>query len=102
MLEVRIGEIKAILSQAEVIEESTNAHAGARIGSWVTLRAEDGREQIYHIVAEYDKAAAGTGTLSAVSPVGKAVIGRQEGDELTVEAPAGVKKFVLVKIEERA
>ena len=77
---------------AQVVEppkDSTEVH----FGSTVTILREDGRRQTYRIVGE-DEADPSAGTLSYVSPVAQALMGKQAGD--VVEAGAGEAEIVEI------
>lgn len=77
---------------AQVVEppkDSTEVH----FGSTVTILREDGRRQTYRIVGE-DEADPSAGTLSFVSPVAQALMGKQAGD--VVEAGAGDAEIVEI------
>ncbi len=94
-LEVRIGEINKILGSAQIVDEEEDENA-IRIGSKVTLKAKGGNKATYTIIAEYDKSAATGDTISAVSPIGKALMGKSGKATISVETPAGVREFEIV------
>jgi transcription elongation GreA/GreB family factor len=77
---------------AQVMEPPSDA-TEAHFGSTVTILREDGRRQTYRIVGE-DEADPSVGTLSYVSPVAQALIGKQVGD--TVQA--GTAEAEIVEI----
>jgi transcription elongation GreA/GreB family factor len=77
---------------AQVVEPPRDA-TEIRFGSTVTIEREDGRRQTYRIVGE-DEADPSLGTLSYVSPVAQALLGKQMGD--VVEA--GSAEATIVKI----
>jgi transcription elongation factor GreB len=66
-------------------------------GAWVTLEDEAGEEQCYRLVGP-DEVDAQRGRLSVQSPLGRALLGKQEGDEVTLERPAGAARFEVVGI----
>jgi len=70
-------------------------------GAWVELEAEDGSESRYRIVGpdEFDLA---PDYISMDSPLGRALLRKKLDDEVTVELPGGVRKFLIVAIEYRA
>jgi len=96
LLEVRIGEINKILESAQIVDEAENANL-IRIGSKVTLKAQGGAKMTYTIVAEYDKSAVAGDTISAVSPIGKALIGKSGHCTVSVETPGGQREFEVVE-----
>ncbi|HEY63835.1 MAG TPA: transcription elongation factor GreA [Caldilineae bacterium] len=96
-VEGRIKTIEALLRKAIIIEKSEDTQE-VRLGSSVTIREVDGDElETYQIVgsAEVDPA---QGKISNVSPLGKALLGRRVGDQVTVQTPDGVLRFEIVEI----
>ncbi|MGL4395264.1 MAG: transcription elongation factor GreA [Hyphomicrobium sp.] len=71
-------------ASAEVVADPSNAR-DAQFGARVTLMRDDGRRQIYRIVGE-DEADPSKGTLSYVSPLAQALMGKGVGDTVTVGA----------------
>ena len=67
-----------------------------RFGSRVTLIGPDG-EHRYHIVGE-DEADPAQGSLSYVSPLARALAGKEEGDRVKIGAGAGAKEFEIVRV----
>jgi transcription elongation GreA/GreB family factor len=70
----------------------------ARLGARVRLEDEDGHEMAYKLVAS-DDADAAHGCVSVESPLGRALLGRSEGDEVTVERPRGATAYRIVSVE---
>jgi transcription elongation factor GreB len=66
-------------------------------GAWVTLEDEAGGDHCYRLVGP-DEVDAQRGRLSVQSPLGRVLLGKQEGDEVTVQRPAGVASFEVVGI----
>ncbi len=98
-VEGRIQQLEALLSRAQIIEdrELEGPSDVVRLNSVVTVQ-EDGYEaETFHIVgpAEADPAA---GRISDVSPLGQALLGKQVGDTVTVEAPDGALTYRLIAI----
>lgn len=77
---------------AQVVEPPSDARE-VHFGSTVTIEREEGRCQTYRIVGE-DEADPSLGTLSYVSPVAQALIGKQAGD--TIEAGAGEATIIAI------
>jgi transcription elongation factor GreA len=91
LLERRITILRHRLQHAQVIDEAEAAASGvATVGSVVDLRREDGELLTVELSS--------VGGVSPESPVGRAVIGRAEGDEVEVEAPRGTWKATIVSI----
>ncbi len=96
-VEGRILTLETMLSNAVIIE-GEGPRDQVQIGSRVTVQEGDGPEETYHIVgsAEADPA---TGSISNVSPLGRALMGRRVGETAEVLAPAGVLRFKVLRIQ---
>lgn len=71
-----------------------------RVGLYSEVKVfdvEDGEERLYKIVTS-EEADLDKGLISISSPIGRALMGRQEGAEIRVEVPAGVRNFEVVSI----
>jgi transcription elongation factor GreA len=91
LLERRITILRSRLQNAEVIDEAEAAASGVvTVGATVELEREDGELMTVEISS--------VGGVSPESPVGRAVSGRSEGDEIVVEAPRGAWKARIVSI----
>ncbi len=98
-VEGRIAQVEHWIASAEVIDVAK--HAGDRIvfGATVTLEdAESGDEVRYRIVGELE-ADLKQGKISVTSPIARALIGRGEGDTVTVRSPGGEKEYEVVSVE---
>ena len=88
----RIAEVEEILGNCVVIEY-------VRIGSTVTvLDKEFDETEVYKIVGSQE-ADPMNGVISEDSPFGKALLGKNAGDEVTVDAPAGPVEYKILKVE---
>ncbi len=94
--EGRITEIERKLADAEVIDITRIEHSGKVVfGSTITLLNLDTEESVtYQIVGE-DEADVTAGKISVVSPIARALMGRHEGDEVVVRAPAGEIEYEI-------
>lgn len=97
--EGRIQEIEAKLSNAQIIDVTTMTNNGKVIfGATVELLDLESDEQtVYQIVGE-DEANIKEGKISVGSPIARALIGKNEGDEVTVTAPAGARDYEIVEV----
>jgi transcription elongation factor GreB len=66
-------------------------------GATVLLEDDDGGEQDYQLVGE-DEIQAAARKISWRSPIGAALLGKREGDEIRVKTPAGVRSFTIVEV----
>lgn len=97
MTAARIADIEDSIARAEVIDPTELSGEIIRFGATVDLEDFDGNAVTYQIVgrAEADIKA---GTISVTSPVARALIGREVGDEVKVKAPGGVKTYEIVDV----
>ena len=96
-LETRIATLRARIRGAVVVQP-TNSSDSVGHGSTVSYTDRGtNRTQTYRIVSRHDARPA-EGTLSASSPVAKALIGHRVGDVVEVETPAGVRALVVDSI----
>lgn len=100
LAEARIRDIEAKLSLAQIIDvEKLDARGKVVFGATVQLvNAEDDTEKRYQIVGE-DEADIRQGLISIRSPLARAMIGKQEGDEIEVAAPKGRQSYEIVGVE---
>ncbi|MDE0249598.1 MAG: transcription elongation factor GreA [Gammaproteobacteria bacterium] len=98
-IEGRIREIEGKLSNAEIVDVS-RLDAGGRVTFGATVVLADGNtgeEFIYTIVGE-DEADIKQRLVSVSSPIARAMIGKEEGEIITVEAPAGHREYEIVEV----
>ena len=97
-LEGRIQDIEVLLRQAEIIDE-TRSSGEVSLGSRVTVVEEgERRPETFRIVGTVE-ADPINGKVSHESPLGAALLGRQVGDVVTIEAPSGEIAFRIAEIE---
>jgi transcription elongation factor GreA len=97
-VEATIAELEDRLSRAMVIDPTTLSGDKVVFGATVTLRDEDGKKVKYQLVGQAE-ADAKDGRISYNSPLGRALISRQVGDEVEVTTPAGDRYYEVKKIE---
>jgi transcription elongation factor GreA len=98
--EGRIKEIEGKLADSEIIDIRAITPTGKVIfGTTVTLyNVENDNLVTYQIVGE-DEADVKNGKISVGSPISRAMMGKEEGDEITVKAPGGDTLYVIEKVE---
>jgi transcription elongation factor GreA len=72
-------------------------HDRAGFGSTVQLRQETGDTIVYQLVMP-EEANAEKGMISTSSPIGRAILNKEEGDEINVVTPNGPRTFELIKL----
>jgi transcription elongation factor GreA len=98
MLEARIAALEEKLRSAQVIDAGELSTDMVHVGSVVHVKDEDGKSQKYTIVGSAE-ANPREYKLSNESPVGKALVGRKRGDEVTVTTPRGERRLKITKID---
>ena len=97
--ESRIKELEETLRRAVAVDSAPKGQRGVRVGSRVTLHdLESGRSVKYTLVDSAEADPSG-GKISVVSPVGEAVVGAVEGDEVAVRAPKGERRYRVTVVE---
>jgi transcription elongation factor GreA len=99
-IEGRIQEVEGKLSAAQIIDPSA-LDAGGRVvfGATVELEDEDSGARVkYQIVGE-DEADLKLGLINISSPIARALIGKEEGDSVTVQTPSGDKHYEIIAVK---
>jgi transcription elongation factor GreA len=97
-VEATIADLEDRLSRAMVIDPTTLSGDKVVFGATVTLTDEDGKKIKYQLVGQTE-ADAKDGRISYNSPLGRALIGRQKGDEVEVTTPSGDRYYEIKKVE---
>ena len=97
-IEAMIADIDDQLSRAMVIDPTTLSGDKVVFGATVTLLDEDEKKGRYQLVGQ-SEADAKDGKISYNSPLGRALIGRQVGEEVEVSTPSGDRYYEIKKIE---
>jgi len=98
-IEGRIMELKDNLGRAEVID-CTNVNCSRVVfGTVVTLVDLDTEDEIRYQLLGPLEADVSTGSISVLSPIGQAMIGKVVGDEITVKTPGGVRQLEVMDIK---
>ena len=97
-VEASISDIEDKVSRAQIIDPATLSGDRVIFGATVTLLDEDEKPIRYQIVGQTE-ADAGKGRISYNSPIGRALIGKQLGEEVEATVPSGEKFYLIEKIE---
>ena len=100
MVEARINDIEGRLSAAQIIDVTTLPHTGKVIfGVTVELCNLENDETVsYQIVGE-DEADFKQGKISVTSPIARALIGKEEGEIVSVHTPGGVVEYEILEVQ---
>ena len=99
MIEGRIGEIQGKLAGAEVVDVSTIKADRIVFGAHVKIVDTESEEQFTYQVVGVDEADVKKGMISILSPLARALIGKKDGDTVTVQSPKGDKEFEILAFE---
>ena len=94
----RIGQLKQRLAGLALINLASIPRDRVGFGSTVTLEdADSGEEKVYRLVLPEEVDAA-QGLISAGSPVGKALVGKQQNDEVVIRTPSATRTYLVTKL----
>ncbi len=97
-VEAQIAEIEDRVSRAQIIDPTSLSGDKIVFGATVTVLDDDDKPQRYQIVG-MTEADARQGRISYDSPLGRALIGKQVGEEVEVTTPSGDRYYEVAKIE---
>ncbi len=97
-LEARINELSYKLSNADVIEPNKISRQRAVFASTVLLENTETGESVEYQLVGPDESDINNGRISIASPLGKAILGKNPGDEIILDAPGGKRCYELVEI----
>ena len=100
-IDAKIHRLQKQLESYEVVDPAARPTTDrVFFGATVTVQDEDGAEATYQIVGgdELDETL-GSGRISYEAPLGRALLGRREGDAISVRRPAGEVELTIVKVE---
>ena len=98
-IEARIEEIEKILKNADVVDEEEVDLDKISVGCTVLLYDEEFEEEVEYKIVGSTEANSLSGKISNESPLGKALIGKKVGDNIEVNAQAGVIEYEVLKID---
>ncbi len=96
-LDRRLRFLSETMDALTVIEPAPHPAGRAFFGAWVTIEQEDGEERTYRLVGP-DEFDAGQGLISVDAPLGRALLGKREGDTAVVQRPAGAAVLTVVEV----
>jgi len=99
ILEANVRKLEDVLGRAEIIDPRKFVGPKIKFGATVTLFDEerDG-EVVYQIVGD-PEADIDTGKISVLAPLGRALIGKEEGDDIEFKTPGGLRHLSITKVE---
>jgi transcription elongation factor GreA len=94
----RMDEIKQKLQSSRIIEEMGIADGEIRIGCSVTLKDLKYNEEVTYVLVDGAEADFSKGRISVRSPLAEGLLGHKEGEQVTVNLPAGPTPFKILKV----
>jgi transcription elongation factor GreA len=98
-IEGRIGELEYKMATLEVINPEDLPRDRVVFGSRVLLENQETGQDVEYQLVGPDESDVGRGRISILSPLGKAIIGKKPGDELTIDVPGGRRGYELIEIK---
>jgi transcription elongation factor GreB len=86
------------IATASLVDVANQPHGEVRFGATVEVQAETGASRTYKIVG-VDEADPATGLIAFISPIARALLGRSEGESVSVRTPRGEEELEIVRIE---
>ena len=93
LMEARIAELTDVVGRAQVVDPSTLAHKRISFGSTVELVDQNTDEEMTYTIVGGQESNPSKGFISIASPMAKALLGKEEGDEVCIALPAGKKMY---------
>jgi transcription elongation factor GreA len=99
-IEARIKELESKIARAEIIDPSKLSSRDRVIfGVRVMLEEIESGDKVTYQLVGPDESEPEKGLISVTSPIGRALLGKRVDDEVRVQAPGGIREFVILKIE---
>jgi transcription elongation factor GreA len=99
-IEGRIAELEGKLSAAQIIDPTLlDAEGRVVFASTVTLQDLESSENVTYQIVGDDEADLKVSKISISSPIARALIGKYAGDEVEVQAPAGVRSYEIIEVK---
>ena len=99
MMEARIIALTDLVGRAQVIDPKKLAHQRVSFGSTVELIDQDDDSEVTYTIVGSQESNPEQGLISVGSPMARALLGKEEGDEVTIVLPSGKKSFDIESIE---
>lgn len=99
MVKARIRELRQRMSEISSIDLSRIPHDKAGYGSTLVLYDAAREEEVTYRLVTPEESDPPAGLISTVSPIGRSLMGKEEGDEVTVTIPSGSRRFEIRKLK---
>ena len=96
-LDRRLRFLSTLLDDLTVVEPQPHPSGKAYFGAWVTVEGDDGAERVYRLVGP-DETDGAAGAISVEAPLGRALLGKSEGDVARVQRPSGAAEVTVLQV----
>jgi len=97
-VEKKIREIEQKLANSEIMDNINGPNDRVGFASTVTLENLDSGDKFTYQIVGPDESDISSGKISITSPLGRALVGKEADEEVTVQTPGGIKKYSILKI----
>jgi transcription elongation factor GreA len=94
----RLGQLRKRLADLSLVNFDRIPRGKVSFGSRVTLFDHHKEEEVIYKLVMGEEADVAKGLISTTSPIGRALMGKEEGEEIKVETPSGLKSFEIVRL----
>jgi transcription elongation factor GreA len=98
-IEGRIGYLEGVVADSEVIDVSKIKGDKVFFGATVTLMDVDSEQVVKYTLVGEPESDPKNGRISVASPIGRAVLGKTEGDDVKVQTPSGVREYEIIEVK---
>src|SRR5437588_5472485 len=98
MVKARIRELRQRMSEVASIDLSRIPHDKAGYGSTLVLYDAEREEEVTYRLVTPEETDPAAGLISTVSPIGRSLMGKEEGDEVVVSIPSGSRRFEIRRL----
>lgn len=99
LLDFEKRDLEDKISRSQIVDPATLSGDRVTFGATVTLLNIDTDEEVTYMVVGADEANTKEGTISYQSPLVRAIMGKEEGDEVVFQAPGGARTYEIVEIQ---
>jgi transcription elongation factor GreA len=98
LMEARIAELTDVVGRAQVVDPSTLAHTRVSFGSTVQLTDQNTDEEVSYTIVGGKESNPSKGLISIQSPMARTLLGKEEGDEVSLVLPSGKKTYDIEEV----
>lgn len=94
----RLNQLKKRLAEMSMVDFTKIPHGRVGLGSTVVVLDVKRDEEVTYYLVTSEEADAANGRVSTTSPIGRALLGKEVGDEVKVQSPGGIKELEILKL----